>query len=561
MRTLILILAGLSLAVAVGDDAPAEKGTGPARGPATVLASAAGAVTEPPHSDDVRDVLLMLDESPLHLRIHLSVAGISPTAARNAYAERLMKSLDTDGDGKLSLAEAALSPFSKSKTRGRATGGDFVKKLDGDRTKTHQDIMKQVEVAGGEPVVYRQDNSASNNDLEVFKFFDSDGSGFIDAAEMAAAAMKILERDQDQDECISFQEFLPQPDPDEMAQAVLLRPGAAERAAPTKVDLIQDTGQLLLVRNLINKYDKNRDKKLTPEELGWAPERVKMLDRNADGKLDEKELSRIAVTPVDLELAVDVAGAGEGEPEFSIIASAGERIDVGKRTDIVRLAFPKVTLTLSFRKVDSIKAAIDNAMRGFNQLDVDGNGYLDKTETAQAIRFEQGLFDLLDADGDGKIFGEEMEKYVKVHGEPNATTARVNLYDMGRGFYQSLDTNNDGRISMREMKNAGMALQKMARNDPQKLTPSDPVRNFRLEFVRGSLALFSNGADQLIAQNAPAFEQGPSRGPIWFQRMDRNNDGDLTWNEFLGPREVFHRIDTDGDGLIDANEAFAVPEE
>ena len=44
-------------------------------------------------------------------------------------------------------------------------------------------------------------------------------------------------------------------------------------------------------------------------------------------------------------------------------------------------------------------------------------------------------------------------------------------------------------------------------------------------------------------------------GPLWFQRMDRNQDGDLTWKEFLGPRRVFEELDTDHDGLIDAKEA------
>src|SRR5262245_20123176 len=102
MKTLLVILAGLSLAVAVGDDSSVKNIAGAAAEKTTVVAAATGAVTAPPHSDDVRDVLLMLDESPLHLRFHLSVGGISPTVARQAYVERLMKSLDTDGDGKLS---------------------------------------------------------------------------------------------------------------------------------------------------------------------------------------------------------------------------------------------------------------------------------------------------------------------------------------------------------------------------------------------------------------------------------------------------------------------------
>jgi hypothetical protein len=37
--------------------------------------------------------------------------------------------------------------------------------------------------------------------------------------------------------------------------------------------------------------------------------------------------------------------------------------------------------------------------------------------------------------------------------------------------------------------------------------------------------------------------------------MDRNGDGDVSRREFLGTREDFNRIDTDGDGLIDADEA------
>lgn len=555
MRTLFAILTGLSLAAAFGADAPPSAD----QDRTTVAAATTGAVTAPARSDDVRDVLLMLDEGPLHLRIHLSLSGVSLASARNAYAERLMKSLDTDGDGKLSPEEAARSPLST--TRGRVTGGEFVKSLDGNRMKTQKEIMQQVERVGGEIVVYRQDVSASNNDMEVFKFFDTDKSGYLDFAEMSAAAAKILERDQDQDECISFQEFLPAPEPDDMVQAVVPRPGGSERPVATKADLIQDASQPLLVRGLVKKYDKNRDNKLTADELGWDLERVKMLDRNSDGKLEEKELAKIAATPVDLELAVDLAGAAEGEPEFTILSTDGHRIDDAKRPDLVRIAFSKVTLTLSFRKVDSTKAAIANAMRGFNQLDTDGNGYLDKQETALAVRFERELFEKLDADGDGKIFGEEVEKYVSVRGEPAATTARVNLYDMGRGFFESLDTNNDGRISMREMKAAGKSLQKMARKDPQKVTPSDAIRNFHLEFLRGSFVLFGP-TDQMVVQNAPVFEQRAAvGGPIWFQRMDRNSDGDLTWNEFLGPREVFHRLDKDGDGLIDAQEAAAAIEE
>ena len=48
-------------------------------------------------------------------------------------------------------------------------------------------------------------------------------------------------------------------------------------------------------------------------------------------------------------------------------------------------------------------------------------------------------------------------------------------------------------------------------------------------------------------------------GPHWFQKMDRNHDGDLSPREFLFPRDTFRRLDANGDGLIDAAEARGAP--
>jgi hypothetical protein len=63
-------------------------------------------------------------------------------------------------------------------------------------------------------------------------------------------------------------------------------------------------------------------------------------------------------------------------------------------------------------------------------------------------------------------------------------------------------------------------------------------------FISASGTMMNNGA-------APA----PTAGPVWFRKMDRNHDGDVSRREFLGTDEEFRRLDADGDGLISAAEA------
>ena len=504
---------------------------------------------------DVRHVVLLLDPAPLHLRLRLSIGGRSLSAARAAYVERLFGDLDRDGDGRLTRAEAAHSPLLRQPEPSTKAAA-FLATLDADPDVSAEDVMQTVQRVAGESVVYRQDDSAAEGDSFIFDLLDEDESGVIDAAEMAAAAERLAERDTDDDDCIGYDEVQPappEPTPDVALQLVGLPQQEPARPRAGFSEILRDLREPLLPRRMLRKYDRDGDGRLSAAEIQWSADRLATIDRNTDGALSITELRDLTAAPVDLDLAIDVQPDDPSRPELSVVGAAGQSVRATELPGLIHVDLENATVAISYRHADPIPEAIDAALRRFNQLDMDGNGYLDIEEVQPDVRLRRGLFDMIDADGDGKVFGEEVETFVRLRGEPEAITCRVNLYDTGSGFFQSLDHNNDGRISERELRKIEPTLADLERDEKAGVTLEEPARHFHVEFVRGGYRLFGP-TDQMVSQ-LPAFNRGVPVGPVWFQRMDRNNDGDLTWREFLGHREDFYRLDADHDGLIDPDEA------
>src|SRR5688500_11597514 len=79
------------------------------------IASTGYSAEEIKSTGETRDVLLMLDSGPLHIRISFLIGKSSPSAARQNAIDRLLKTLDTNGDGKLSREEAQRSPLFREK--------------------------------------------------------------------------------------------------------------------------------------------------------------------------------------------------------------------------------------------------------------------------------------------------------------------------------------------------------------------------------------------------------------------------------------------------------------
>ncbi|SFH74248.1 EF-hand domain-containing protein [Planctomicrobium piriforme] len=505
------------------------------------------------------DALLLLSDGPVHVRFHLLIDEQQLAVRRQEFISNLIQRLDADSDGQLSQTEWQQSPLHQFGKK--EVGNEFLKTLGTSRPVPRKNVEQDL-ARFGELISYRQDDTAAGNDLKVFELLDADKSGHIDAAEIQSAEGRIALLDGDRDECVSFEEFSPppQPDPD---SAEVVRTGMLSDELPKAflANLIRDISDIRLPADLLRLYDRDKDRLLSATELGGDERRITPLDVNQDGKLSVAELRGLRRLPVDLELRIELSGAKSGQSSLQVLSSAAHQVVPAHRSDLVKLAFGKTGVTFAFRNLDPIQSALTNARQRFNTLDIDANGYLDRKEISGNPTFERIWFHAMDRNRDGMLYDAEMQDYVRAICEPAATTCHINVYDTGPGYFQLLDHSGDGRISVREMRNLQPALAAHQKNDGAGISPDDMGQNYFIEFVRGSYQVF--GASRRLVAQGPTFIERDPIGPNWFQAIDRNRDGDLTYlvvnplhpPEFLYTLNLAHEMDADRDGLISWNEA------
>jgi len=321
-------------------------------------------------------------------------------------------------------------------------------------------------------------------------------------------------------------------------------------------------GKLALL--LLTHYDRNADKCLQLGESGMNAKTFAGADSNSDGQLDVVELAAWHERPADLQLVSRLGRVAADSKVPRVEAVNTEKLaDVRATEHGVLASIGDAQITLKTEPENP------NPMMGFNrsqyftqifrQADKSGKGVIEMNDIPNArYSLLTAIFPLADVNDDGKMTEEELRGFVVLQDGAKDCFATISIADQGRGFFQILDANRDGRLSVRELRTAWPRMLAFDVNQDSVISGNEVARQFQLSISRGqNLAFYRTVLVNPNMAPASVVPAASRAAPLWFRKMDQNNDGDISRREFLGSRAQFMALDLDGDGLISPIEGTA----
>ncbi|HTM53756.1 MAG TPA: hypothetical protein VL175_06980 [Pirellulales bacterium] len=511
---------------------------------------------------DAQDLIVLGPLRPLLVRLHVTVDGRPFREEWDRRFDELFAELDHDGDGRLSVAQGddvarhmsgslRDAPRSIAKDSALASAADENGTVD--RRTLAAYIQKILPTFGlrARPVISQSAGRA------LLPLLDTNVDQQLSADELARAEEQLMQRDFNDDGVITRFELILDP----AAQSTASAAGSpTEKDSPSAPVLLIDAAATAdsVADRLLKRYDRNDDGRVLTDgkdrEISLPAALLGRLDQNSDAALERGELLAFLDRPPDLELTLAMGPTTTAdrrsrarvrvEPDWRVRATP----DGGYKLKLGELDINFVRLNRDPRQAD---------FYDFNAMDADKNGYLEQRE-ADAANIGRGSFEAMDADGDKKVFKGEFSTFAEEQKAAAAVRLQLEVSDMGQDLFNMLDTDLDGVLSSRELRSATNILALEDKNGDGVLGGDEIPQRMSFEIVRGAEAPSDTEARVARGNATRSAAKANTTGPRWFRKMDRNNDGDLSVREFVGPLEAFRKLDADGDGLIDREEAEAV---
>lgn len=542
-----------------------------------------------PEASAVRHVLVIGSNRPWVVEIRLTVEGKSHREHWEAWLAERFAEHDENGNGHLDGEEIGKVVRQENQNAGNAFL-DFFRKGNAAAVTGDEDgdgVISLEEFAAHRRDERRgefriEEETTPGVDLEALSIrvataLDTNGDEMLSRAELENAIAAATSLDRNEDELVTLAEV----NSGAMERPVFVL-NAEEESPPEPEDVIdlpsREDDMHRLARRLESRYRGPKSSKpgLAQWELKWPkPGVFALFDTDGSGRLEEDELVAFLRDPIaDLRVTVGFrtrrwwrrppqedregwfveALPGTQMKPINVFRTGGRRFRVVTGGDSVEFLPPQSINQSRDNLVSNYEAQFDGA-------DGDNNEYLDEDECRRQFYF-QNLFERLDADGNEKIFKDELVAFIERESVSARTRTRLIVANRGRNLYDLLDGNRNGTITPRELVQAvPRAMSKDTDKDGQ--LADDEVPRFLRITVQPGRPDFGNVRYLLGGQGSATnyvgnqYRQMPD-APKWFRGMDRNQDGDVSRAEFLGPAADFTRLDTDADGLLSVDEAKVV---
>ncbi len=518
---LVLVLAGAAFAAV-----PVEK---PATGSEPLRAV----------PGDAQDLVLFLDTRPYLIRLHLQVQGRSFQKSWDETANHLFRYLDVDGDSVLSKKEAALAPSLTQWVQ--LMGGTLVEPdaapdfalLSGGPTQTkvtreHFLRYYRSSGAGALQVEWGWRPPAQDRLTDaLFQRLDTNKDGALSREELSRAEASLHPLDTDGDEIIRAVEL----DANGAYPVFTFRSSTEAQAVPKNFPfaLLQpETPAATTTAELLSRYDKNKDGQLSQTELSLDKATFDRLDTNRDGFLTSAELAGWRTMPPELELIVPL----ERHARRDILIMPA--LD-GKPNRLAALLPPArdgaLRVPLDEKQLEVVRGNGGPTLRQklLSQFDAMAGkgGFLGEKAIYQPPFTFVALLRLADRDADNQLSRKELASFLEVQEKFFYRSSYLTVVDRGPSLFEFLDADHDGRLCPRELRSAWARLAPWDRERSGAIKHDQVPRQFQFVLSHGQPRANLSASGGAGFADLPLFRDR-SRGPLWFRKMDRNGDGDVS---------------------------------